>query len=144
MPATKNPAKAGRFSAEEMAAMKDRAKELKAQTTAAADLEEQLAKIADMPEPDRSMAERIHEIVMASVPGLVPKTYYGMPAYGKNGKSICFFKPASKFKIRYASFGFQPDAKLDDGSMWPIEYALTELTPETEARISELVKKAAS
>ena len=97
-----------------------------------------------MPEPDRSLAERVHAIVMASAPDLWPKTWYGMPAYAKDGKLICFFQAASKFKVRYATFGFQPDAKLDDGTMWPIAYALTELTADVEARIAALVKKAVS
>jgi len=107
------------------------------------DLRESIAK---MPVDDRDMAERIHEIVSATIPALVPKTYYGMPAYateGKNGKVICFFKPKSKFKVRYSTFGFQPDATLDDGAMWPTEFAVTDLTPAVEARIADLVKKAA-
>jgi uncharacterized protein YdhG (YjbR/CyaY superfamily) len=107
------------------------------------DLKEGLAK---MPPDDRAMGERIHEIVSAAVPALVPKTYYGMPAYateGKNGKVIAFFKPKSKFKVRYSTLGFQPDARLDDGDMWPTEFAVIELTPKVEARIAELVKKAA-
>ena len=87
-----------------------------------------------MPEPDRSLAERVHAIVMASAPDLSPKTWYGMPAYAMDGKAICFFQPASKFKVRYATFGFQPDAKVDDGSMWPVAYALTELTADVEAQ----------
>ena len=102
--------------------------------------------IAKMPPDDRAMAKRIHEIVTAAVPGYVPKTYYGMPAYateGKDGKVIAFFKPKSKFKVRYSTFGFQPDAKLDDGEMWATEFAVTELTPKVESRIAELVKKAA-
>ena len=91
------------------------------------------------------MAERIHALVTAAAPALVPKTYYGMPAYagGKDGKVICFFKPKSKFKVRYSTFGFQPDARLDDGDMWPVAFAVTKLTPAVEARIAELVKKAA-
>jgi len=107
------------------------------------DLKESLAK---MPAADRAMGERIHEIVSAAAPALVPKTYYGMPAYateGKNGKVIGFFKPKSKFKVRYSTFGFQPDAKLDDGEMWPTEFAVIDLTPAVEKRISDLVKKAA-
>ena len=107
------------------------------------DLRESLAK---MPAADRAMGERIHEIVSAAAPALVPKTYYGMPAYateGKNGKVIGFFKPKSKFKVRYSTFGFQPDAKLDDGEMWPTEFAVIDLTPAVEKRISDLVKKAA-
>jgi uncharacterized protein YdhG (YjbR/CyaY superfamily) len=103
-----------------------------------------LAKIAEMPTADRVMGERIHELVTKAVPSLAPKTYYGMPAYAKNGKVICFYKPASKFKVRYSTFEFQPDARLDDGEMWPVSFAVTELTPRTEARIAELVKKAAS
>jgi len=107
------------------------------------DLKESLAK---MPADDRAMGERIHEIVSAAVPALVPKTYYGMPAYateGKNGKVICFYKPKSKFKVRYSTFGFQPDAHLDEGEMWPTEFAVIELTPAAEKRIGELAKKAA-
>ena len=103
-----------------------------------------LAKIAEMPEPDRAMAERLHALVTSIAPSLVPRTYYGMPAYAKDGKVICFFQAASKFKVRYATFGFQPDAGLDDGAMWPIAFALTKLTAAVEARIGELVKKAAS
>jgi uncharacterized protein YdhG (YjbR/CyaY superfamily) len=107
------------------------------------DLRESLAK---MPPDDRAMGQRIHEIVSAAVPALVPKTYYGMPAYstgGKNGKVIAFFKPKSKFRVRYSTFGFQPDATLDDGQMWPTEFAVIELTPAVEARIAELITKAA-
>ena len=100
------------------------------------------AKIAEMPTADRVMAERIHELVTTTAPTLAPKTYYGMPAYARDGKVICFFKPASKFKIRYATFEFQPDARLDDGEMWPVSFAVTELTPRSEARIAELVNKA--
>ena len=100
-------------------------------------------KIAAMPEPDRTMAGRVHELITSSAPALVPRTYYGMPAYARDGKTICFFKPASKFKERYATLGFEHNARLDDGSMWPTSYALMELTPTEEARIGELVKKAA-
>ena len=102
------------------------------------------AKIAEMPPAERSMAERIHAIVAATAPELVPRTYYGMPAYAKNGKVICFFQAASKFKVRYSTFGFQPEAKLDEGAMWPVAYALTKLTTADEGRIKALVKKAAS
>jgi uncharacterized protein YdhG (YjbR/CyaY superfamily) len=102
------------------------------------------AKIADMPAADRVMGERIHELVTTTAPSLVPKTYYGMPAYAKDGKVICFYKPASKFKVRYSTFEFQPDARLDDGEMWAVSFAVTELNQRTEARIVELVKKAAS
>ena len=107
------------------------------------DLRDSLAK---MPAADRAMGERIHQIVSAAVPALVPKTYYGMPAYateGKNGKVIGFYKPKSKFKVRYSTFGFQPDAKLDDGEMWPTEFAVIDLTPAVEKRIADLFKKAA-
>ena len=136
------------FSAEERAAMKERAKELKAEARAqkdkAAGERDVLAKIAEMPEPDRAMAERIHAVVKASAPGLSPKTWYGMPAYARDGKVVCFFTPASKFKERYATFGFNADANLDDGVMWPTSFALTELTADVEARIGALVKKAVS
>ena len=138
------------FTDEERAAMKERTKELKAAArrgprAATADGEsEVLAKIAEMPEPDRAMAERIHAVVMASAPSISPRTWYGMPAYAKDGKVICFFQAASKFKVRYATFGFQPDAGLDDGAMWPVAFALTELTAADEARIGALVKKAVS
>ena len=112
----------------------------------AAGLQDLREAIAKMPPDDKAMGERIHEIVSAAVPQLVPKTYYGMPAYateGKNGKVICFFKPKSKFKVRYSTFGFQPDAKLDDGEMWPTEFAVIELTPAVEKRLGELARKAA-
>jgi len=143
MPATTKTAKVSSgFTAEERAAMQERAREAKAASSKADGLNDLLAKIAEMPEPDRSMAERVHAIVMAAAPNLAPKTWYGMPAYAKDGKLICFFQAASKFKVRYATFGFQPDAKVDDGSMWPIAYALTELTTADEARIADLVKKA--
>ena len=143
MPATKKTAKVSDgFTAEERAAMQERAREAKAASSKADGLNDLHAKIAEMPEPDRSMAERVHAIVMAAAPNLAPKTWYGMPAYAKDGKLICFFQAASKFKVRYATFGFQPDAKVDDGSMWPIAYALTELTTVDEARIADLVKKA--
>ena len=102
------------------------------------------AKIAEMPEPDRTMAARIHEIVSATAPDLMPRTYYGMPAFAKDGKTVCFFKPASKFKERYSTFGFEQKASLDEGSMWPGSFALTELTAADEQRIAALVKKAAS
>jgi len=100
------------------------------------------AKIADMPTADRVMGERIHELITTTAPSLAPKTYYGMPAYAKDGKVICFYKPASKFKVRYSTFEFQPDARLDDGEMWPVSFAVTDLNPRSEARIAELVKKA--
>jgi uncharacterized protein YdhG (YjbR/CyaY superfamily) len=140
---------APRFSDDERSAMKERAKELKAEARAkndrAAGESDVLAKIAEMPEPDRVMAERIHAIVKASAPGLSPKTWYGMPAYtNKDGKLVCFFKAADKFKSRYATFGFEEWANLDDGAMWPTSWALTKLTAADEARIGALVKKAAS
>jgi uncharacterized protein YdhG (YjbR/CyaY superfamily) len=133
---------------EERAAMKDSARERKAasrRSPADERAEGELevgAKIAAMPTADRAMAERIHQLVTTTAPSLVPKTYYGMPAYAKDGKVICFFKPASKFKVRYASFEFQPDASLDDGEIWPVSFAVVKLTPRSEARIAELVKKA--
>jgi uncharacterized protein YdhG (YjbR/CyaY superfamily) len=138
------------FTDEERAAMKQRAKELKAEArrgrgAGKADGErEVLAKIAEMTEPDRAMAERLHMIVKASAPALSPKTWYGMPAYAKDGKIVCFFQPAQKFKERYATFGFSDAAKLDEGAMWPVAFALTELTAADEARIGALVKQAVS
>ena len=135
------------WSDEEKAAMKESAKERKAQARRgedrAAGLADVLAKIAEMPDPDRVMAERIHALVTAAAPHLDPKTWYGMPAYAKDGKLICFFKSADKFKSRYATFGFEENAMLDDGTMWPTSYALTKLTAADEKKISELVKKAA-
>jgi uncharacterized protein YdhG (YjbR/CyaY superfamily) len=133
------------FTAEERAAMKERARELKAEGRRADGEKALLDKIAEMPEPDRAMAERLHAIITASAPDLSPKTWYGMPAYAnKDGQVVCFFTPASKFKERYATFGFNAAANLDDGTMWPTSFALTELTAEDEARIGELVKKAVS
>jgi len=138
------------WSDEERAAMQASARERKAQAKLSPDEEraageaEVRAKIADMPEPDRAMGERIHALVTKAVPTLVPRTYYGMPAWARDGKVICFFKPKSKFKVRYSTFGFQPDARLDDGQMWPTEFAVIEITPAVEKRIAELVKKAAS
>ena len=102
------------------------------------------AKIAEMPEDDRAIATRIHKIVLEAVPELVPRTFYGMPAYSKDGKVICFFQAKSKFKVRYSTLGFQHDARLDDGEMWPVAFAVVKLTPENEKRIAQLVKKAAS
>jgi uncharacterized protein YdhG (YjbR/CyaY superfamily) len=130
------------FSAEERAAMKERARELKAEAEKA-DLESALLeKIAEMPPPDRAMAKRIHAIVKASAPSLTPKTWYGMPAYAKDDKVLCYFQAASKFNARYATFGFNDTANLDKGAMWPIAWALTELTAVEEAKIAALVKKA--
>ena len=136
------------FTAEEKAAMREHVKAEKAAARKAAkgetDLEpEVLAKIADLPEPDRAIAQRIHEIVKATAPGLAPRLYYGMPAFAKDGKVLCFFQPASKFKARYGTFGFNDGALLDDGSMWATSWALTSLNDADAARIGELIKKAA-
>jgi uncharacterized protein YdhG (YjbR/CyaY superfamily) len=136
------------FTAEEREAMKARAQEMKAEARAEkskAEGESQVAKaIAAMKEPDRTLAKRIHAIVKASAPGLSPKTWYGMPAYAQGDKVVCFFQSAQKFKTRYATLGFSAAAKLDDGVMWPVAFALKELNSAEEARISALVKKAAS
>jgi uncharacterized protein YdhG (YjbR/CyaY superfamily) len=132
------------FTVEERAAMKERAQELKAEARKADGESAVLAKIAEMPEPDRAMAERLHAIVKASAPVLSPKTWYGMPAYAKDGKVVCFFQSADKFKSRYATFGFSDEANLDEGAMWPTSFALKELTAADEARIGALVKKAVS
>ena len=137
------------FTAEERAAMRERAKELKAEERAnknrAAGESAVLAKIAEMSEPDRTMAERLHAIVKASAPALSPKTWYGMPAYAnKDGKVLCFFQSAQKFNARYATLGFSDEANLDEGAMWPTSFALKELTGAEEARIGALVKKAVS
>jgi uncharacterized protein YdhG (YjbR/CyaY superfamily) len=140
----------GGFTDEEQAAMKERARELKAASRRGphgdkADGERDvLAKIAEMPESDRVMAERLHALVKASAPALSPKTWYGMPAYAKDGKVVCFFQSAQKFNARYATFGFSDTANLDEGAMWPTAFALTELTAADEARIGALVKKAVS
>jgi uncharacterized protein YdhG (YjbR/CyaY superfamily) len=140
----------GGFTDEERGAMKERAKELKAATGRGpradkADGEsEVLAKLAEMLEPDRAMGERLHAVITASAPALAPRLWYGMPAYAKDGKVVCFFQPAQKFKSRYATFGFNDTANLDEGAMWPTAYALTELTDADEARIGALVKKAVS
>jgi uncharacterized protein YdhG (YjbR/CyaY superfamily) len=132
------------FTAEERAAMRERAKELKAEARKADGETALLEKIAEMPKPDRTMAERVHEIVKASAPDLSPKTWYGMPAYAREGKVVCFFQSADKFKSRYATLGFNDEAKLDEGAMWPTSFALRELTAAEEARIGELVKRAVS
>ena len=151
---TKKPAKrtSGRetpaegWTDEERAAMKEHAKELKAAAKRGADKEageaDVLAKIAEMPKSDRTMAERIHEIVKATAPDLMPRTWYGMPAYTRDGKVVCFFQAADKFKARYATFGFNDIANLDDGAMWPTSWALTKLTDADEKKIGGLVKKA--
>jgi uncharacterized protein YdhG (YjbR/CyaY superfamily) len=130
------------FTAEERAAMRERAKEAKAARNRADGESDLLAKIAEMPKSDRVMGERIHAIVTDNAPDLEPKTWYGMPAYARDGKVVCFFKAASKFKERYATFGFNEAANLDDGAMWPTSYALTELTAADEKKIAALVKKA--
>lgn len=136
------------FTDEERAAMKERARELKAEARANKDKADGessvLAKIAEMPEPDRAMAKRLHAIIKASAPALSPKTWYGMPAYAKDDKVVCFFQSAHKFKARYATLGFNDSANLDEGAMWPTAFALKELTAADEARISALVKKAVS
>jgi uncharacterized protein YdhG (YjbR/CyaY superfamily) len=154
-PVTSTPAnnkKSEGFTDEERAAMKERAKEVRAaarrgsrSTNNEADRESDvLAKIAEMQKSDRLMAERLHAIVTASAPDLSPRTWYGMPAYAKDGNVVCFFQSAEKFKTRYATFGFSDKANLDDGAMWPVTFALTELTADVEARISALVKQAVS
>jgi uncharacterized protein YdhG (YjbR/CyaY superfamily) len=130
------------FTEEERAAMKERARELKAEKKKSDGEADVLAKIAEMQEPDRAMAERLHAIVKESAPALTPRTWYGMPAYAKDGKVVCFFQDAQKFKSRYATFGFGDSANLDDGAMWPTSFALRELTAAEEAKIAALVKKA--
>jgi uncharacterized protein YdhG (YjbR/CyaY superfamily) len=143
-----SPKKDTGFTAEEKAAMKERVKEQKAEERMNKDRAEGekalLEKVAEMPQPDRRMAERIHEIVTASAPELMPKTWYGMPAYARDGKVVCFFQAASKFDARYATFGFNDTANIDDGAMWPTSFALKELTDAEEKKISKLVKKAVS
>jgi uncharacterized protein YdhG (YjbR/CyaY superfamily) len=142
MPAKKT---AAAFTDEERAAMKERSREAKAAKGRGSPADEEaalLAKIAEMPEPDRVLAERIHAIVTANAPQLSPTTWYGMPAYARNGKAVCFFQPAQKFKARYATLGFNDAANLDDGGMWPVAYALTTLTDADESRIATLVKRA--
>jgi uncharacterized protein YdhG (YjbR/CyaY superfamily) len=145
--AERKPAKKSKgFTDEERAAMKERAQELKAEERASKDRaageRALLAKIAEMPEPDRAMAKRLHAIITASAPALSPKTWYGMPAYAKDGKVVCFFQSAEKFKSRYATFGFSDEANLDKGAMWPTSFALKELTAAEEKKIGALVKKA--
>ncbi|MEO8462508.1 MAG: DUF1801 domain-containing protein [Chloroflexota bacterium] len=136
------------FTADERTAMKERAKELKAEARAdkdrAAGESDVLAKIAEMPEPERVMATRLHALIKASAPVLSPKTWYGMPAYTRDGKVVCFFQSAQKFNTRYATLGFSDEANLDDGAMWPSAFALKELNPADEGRIGALVKKAVS
>ena len=134
------------FSAEERAAMRERAKELKAEARRgkdrAAGESDLLAKIKEMPKADRDMATRLHAIVAKAAPDLMPKTWYGMPAYARDGKVVCYFTPASKFDSRYSTFGFNDDAKLDDGNMWPTSFALKKLTAAEEKKVAALVKKA--
>ena len=147
MATTKTPTKV--WSDAERAAMKEGARERKKSSRLTPDEERAQgeadiqAKIADMPEADRQLARRIHELILKTVPALMPKTYYGMPAYARDGKTVCFFKPASKFKERYSTLGFEQHAHLDDGAMWPTSYALVKLTTADEAKIAALVKKAA-
>jgi uncharacterized protein YdhG (YjbR/CyaY superfamily) len=132
------------FTAEERAAIKERARELKAEARREDGERAVLAKIDEMPEPDHTMGKRLHAIITASAPSLSPKTWYGMPAYAKDDKVVCFFTPAVKFKSRYATFGFNDSANLDKGAMWPTSFALKELTAADEKKIAALVKKAAS
>ena len=132
------------FTAEEREAMKERAQELKAEARGADGEKAVLAKIAEMPKADRDMAKRLHEIVKASAPELSPKTWYGMPAYAKDGKVVCFYQSAHRFKSRYGTFGFSDKANLDEGAMWPTSFAVKELTSAEEARIAALVKQAVS
>jgi uncharacterized protein YdhG (YjbR/CyaY superfamily) len=136
--------KSSGFTDEERAAMKERAQEVKAEARRADGESALLAKVAEMPEPDRAMAKRLHAIVTASAPDLTPKTWYGMPAYAKGGKVVCFFQSADKFKSRYATFGFSDEANLDEGAMWPTSFALKKLTAAEEKKIGALVKKALS
>lgn len=140
---TKTDKSPGGFTAEERAAMKERARELKSAKRGAEGEKDVLAAIAKMPEPDRTMSERLHKLIRNAAPELLPKTWYGMPAYANaDEKIICFFRPASKFKDRYLTLGFNDAAKLDDGAMWPTSFALTKLTANEEKRIGELVRKA--
>ncbi len=144
-PAKRTSAKASKgFTAEERAAMKERAQELKAEARRADGEQALLAKIAEMPRADRDLAERLHAIVRASAPDLSPKTWYGMPAYARDDKIVCFFQSADKFKARYATLGFNDAANLDDGAMWPTAFALKKLTAADEKKIAALVKKAVS
>ena len=136
--------KSGGFTAEERAAMKERAREQKAEAQKADGERDVLAKIAEMQDTDRAMAERLHEVVKASAPDLSPRTWYGMPAYAKDGKVVCFFQSAHKFKARYATLGFNDAANLDDGDLWPVSYALTSWNDDVEKRITDLVRTAVS
>jgi hypothetical protein len=141
-PTTRTSTSSKGFTAEERAAMKERAKELKAESAKADGEKILLAKIAEMKGKDRAMAARLHAIIMEAAPDLSPKTWYGMPAYAKDGKIVCFFQSAEKFDARYATFGFSDEANLDQGAMWPTSWALTELTAAEEKKITTLVKKA--
>jgi uncharacterized protein YdhG (YjbR/CyaY superfamily) len=142
-PAKKRTQRSTGFTAEERAAMRERARELKASANREEAEREVLAKIAEMPEPDRVIAERIHALVKTAAPALAPRTWYGMPAYANaDGKIVCFFRDAAKFKTRYATFGFEEAANLDDGAMWPVAFALKKLTAADEAKLRALVKKA--
>ena len=132
------------FTAEERAAMKDHARDLKAAAAKEDGESAVLAKIAEMTEPDRDMGQRVHAVIMASAPDLSPRLWYGMPAYAKDGKIVCHFQPAQKFKTRYATLGFSDQANLDEGTIWPVAFALAELTADDEARIGELVQRAVS
>ena len=142
--ATKKASSGPAFSAAERAAMKERAAEVKGSRKKADDAEALLAKIAEMQQPDRALAERIHSIITSVAPELAPKTWYGMPAYAKDGKILCFFQPAEKFGARYATLGFNDPAHLDDGTMWPTAYAVTELSDADAKKIEELIKRAVS
>lgn len=139
---TRSSTKPGRLSDEERAALKERTQELKAEARTADGEAAVLAKIAEMPESERAMATRVHELIRASAPALTPKTWYGMPAYAKDDKVVCFLQSADKFSSRYATLGFNDSAKLDDGGMWPTAFALTKLTKAIEAEIASLVKRA--
>jgi len=130
------------FTAEERAAMRERARELKAEAAGVAGEKDVLAKIAEMPPSDRKIAKRLHQLVKAAAPDLAPRTWYGMPAYARDGKVVCFFQSSHRFKTRYSTFGFSDRARLDKGAMWPTSYALTELTAADEAKITRLVKQA--
>ena len=140
--ATANATASKGFSAEEKAAARERVRELKAEAAKADGKTELLAAIARMQEPDRTIAKKVHGLITAAAPALAPKTWYGMPAYAKDGNVICYFQNAGKFKVRYQTLGFSDKAKVDDGAMWPIQYALSKLTATEEAKITALVKKA--
>ena len=142
--AKRNAADGKGFTDDEKAAMRERAREVKAESLKADGESDLLAKVAEMPQPDRGLAERIHALVKTNAPALTSKTWYGMPAYARDGKVVCFFQPADKFKARYATIGFSDEANLDEGAMWATSFALTTLNTADEARLVALVKKAAS